>query len=534
MAQSNSLEQDKKDYQEYLDYQDYQKYVSSQKTEPKTTAGMAALEHYGDAALMGSLPQVQAAVEPATNKLFDLITGNKVSQMPLDPYVKRRDENIARLALQEKEHPTASTAGTVGGIVGNAIITGKMLPAVPVKADIGEKLARAALIGGAYGAANNPGDVEGVVDPIQAEKRLSGSILGGLLGFGTQGLIEGSGAVRGLHKGFKDAAEKRAFAATGANASDYKAANAQGRVNSIGRTLLDEGVVPTFSTAKGVASRLEGKIQSTGSELDNLISGVNDTLNDPKFVKSIKGQNRKDLLAAVYHPKDVAKALKTDIVNQYSNVPIQKIQPALDEVDSWLAGRPKILGIKDVQDLKKQMGKFLNDSDFYKEVGVKKQGTLAVRRSLKQGVENMADALAKIEGTQGGTIKATNQKLGNLLEAQDSALGRVARDESNRAIGLTDTISGGFGANVGASLGGTAAGLPGAKAGAVIGGIGGAAVNKFGRTFGNSIRANAYDAVAKLLEASPNLSKAAQENPAILNFLLESEMTRQRGINQKR
>lgn len=138
--------------------------------------GRALDEQFADAALMGYLPQVQAGV----------------GAMVGDDYTQSRDANIARLAQQKKDFPVTAAAGQVAGIGANMYAT-----PVPKLAVLGKGLlgaaARGGLIGGAYSAAANPGDKEGVVDPLQlkerGEKGLEGAITGAKWGAGIHGAL---------------------------------------------------------------------------------------------------------------------------------------------------------------------------------------------------------------------------------------------------------------------------------------------------------------------------------------------------------
>src|SRR4051812_24137845 len=66
-----------------------------EKVQEQKQMGTAALEHAGNAISLGYLPAWQAAAEPLTTKLGDLITGQNISK-DLPSQVQRRDENIAR------------------------------------------------------------------------------------------------------------------------------------------------------------------------------------------------------------------------------------------------------------------------------------------------------------------------------------------------------------------------------------------------------------------------------------------------------
>lgn len=149
---------------EQLVSQAHAKWNSENQSEqkPKTGAGESALESFGNAATFGYLPHIQAGVSSA-------VFG--------DDYTKTRDENIARQALQRKEHPTASIAGTGAGIVASAIGTGG-LGAVAKGASAGKKIYEGMKAGAIIGGITNPGDTEGEISPMQIKERALGAGIG--------------------------------------------------------------------------------------------------------------------------------------------------------------------------------------------------------------------------------------------------------------------------------------------------------------------------------------------------------------------
>lgn len=112
----------------------------------------AGVEGVGQTASLGYLPQLQAGVGAA---------------MGLGDYTKLRDENIARNKLQARQSPAWSATGKAIGMLGSAA-------AIPTPATFGRTVGQGAALGAAY----NPGDTPGVVDPIQARNRAIGALIG--------------------------------------------------------------------------------------------------------------------------------------------------------------------------------------------------------------------------------------------------------------------------------------------------------------------------------------------------------------------
>lgn len=159
-------------------------------------AGMAALEGFGQTATMGYLPQLQAMAEKPMAKVMDFFTGSNVAEEMPD-YVQRRDENIARQSAQASAHPMASMAGKAAGIGAGMLAPGL---AAAKGATAAAKIGRGALVGAATGAAYNPGDEQGVVDPLQAGERAGNAVVGGLTGGALAGVGAGASVLARKHR----------------------------------------------------------------------------------------------------------------------------------------------------------------------------------------------------------------------------------------------------------------------------------------------------------------------------------------------
>lgn len=157
-------------------------------------ANQAALEHFGDALTLNHLPHIEAAVEPYATALGNAITGDNVEATP---YVQARDANIRRLARQSEEFPKASFGGTAAGLVTGALAL--PLPELNAAKTALGAARQGAVYGGAFAALQNPGDKEGVVNPLQLTERVEampkGMALGGTLGLGGHALLSGGRAV---------------------------------------------------------------------------------------------------------------------------------------------------------------------------------------------------------------------------------------------------------------------------------------------------------------------------------------------------
>lgn len=470
---------------------------------------------------------------------------------PEDTYTQRRDENIKNQNALAESNPVAYGLGDVAGSIATTAVPGtlasklglltkganaekalvtaekaKQLGLAEKLIGAGSRTLQQGATGAGLGLVANPGDTEGQVNPVQFDKRVenakSGGEMGLISGVGTEAL---SGVANAAGKGLKSLAETKAFKASGAMLKDFRNAYGKGKVNEIGRTLLDEKVVTPFATPKTIVARLEGKIDDATAAINGAIEKIQAGTAE---AHKLKPEQAAQLEASFFRPRDVAANLKQQIKDEFKHVPQEKLDPAYKEIDIWFKGKPDIMSIKEVHEFKKELGSFLKKSDFHKpsgEIPFTKQGTLAVRRGLKEGVEKQADAVSTMLGGAGGEIKGANRNLGNLIEAHDIASDRISRDAAKDAFGLGDKIlaAGGMGLGGGVA-GGVVGGLKDGNIEGVAGGVAtGAALGlagKLGRTYGNSVMATSANQAAKQLLKIPQMAELLQKNPTAFQTVL--------------
>lgn len=217
----------------------------------------------------GYLPQIAARTQPIVDKVWNKITGDNVET---GNYVQERDAIIGRMKEGEAANPGAALAGKLGG----GVLSIASLP-LPKLAGLGLGLkgavARGAAYGGVMGAAGNPGDVEGDLNPIQLDQRIDNTVHGLLYG-------AGGGAVgKGLEKGFgmlakspqaaTEFANAQAFKGSGAMLKDFRAAEARDEVQKVGEYMRKELGYGAGDTYGSIAKRAEGaKLAAEGKLSD--------------------------------------------------------------------------------------------------------------------------------------------------------------------------------------------------------------------------------------------------------------------------
>ena len=452
----------------------------------KTSAGMAALEHYGNTATMGYLPQLQAGLEKVLpNPTADVDADLEVQGFSVPSndrgYLEARDENIKRLADEKAEHPIASGVGTAAGIVAGAV-----MPAAKIAktAGLGAKMLQGAKTGAMYGAIANPGDTEGEYSPLQVMDRGKNAAIGAGIGaiapVAVEGVKKGAGAVKDY---LSKKAALKATRALGRPTPKQAAEMARlGTDEKLGRELLDDGAIPVLGTPGRIAKRVDALKEETGEQIGSLI----DRGGDQKLIDAER------LGIEILDSPELA---------QMRTTPGMENTAAMIEKQVETLAKNGKLTLKEAQKLRQGIDKSINFNKAAPEMrgaqeGLYKQRT-AIRDAMNEGINSLPGFAEK------DALLKANRKYGRLSEASDILEREIGRDQANRSISLTDTIAGAAGASTGNPAAALALG----------------AANKFGRTFGNSIQARVYDSIAKKAGLVPGAMEKV--NPQVASMIAQ-------------
>lgn len=431
-------------------------------------AGQSFVEHLGNAAMLGHAPHFQAAVEqllPDPNADLDekLRAQGFTIDQPKPSYVASRDANIKRIEQEGKDHPWASGAGTVAGVLGGGAIGSTVLPTAAAGATLAQRMGHAAKIGAGMGALANPGDTEGEINPLdEITGRAKGAALGAAIGPAAELATTGVSNVSQKVKDYlRNKAALKATRALGRAApSDTLRMSKTGQDVELGRTLLDEGAIPILGTPKRIQGRVEGLKDTAGQEVGDLIKSAGDQkLIDPKKIAD-------EILAS-------------------PEIEQMRFTPGMEGAAEKIAKQVETLvangemSLAEAQRLRQGIDKSINFNKRVPDMGAAQEGLHAQRTKLRDAMNDAINGLG--ESLPKDRLLSANRKYGNLAQASDILDSEIARNQANRAVSLTDTMAGA----AGASTGNPAAAL----------GLG--ALNKFGRTFGNSMQARGYDAASK-------------------------------------
>jgi len=452
----------------------------------KTSAGMAALEHYGNTASMGYLPHLQAGVEKLLpNPTADVDAALKAEGFSVPSndqgYISARDENIKRLETQSKEHPVASGIGT-----GLGIAAGALMPAAQISktAGLGAKMLQGAKTGALYGAIANPGDTEGEYSPVQLGGRAKNVAIGAGIGAAAPAVVAGVEKSGSVVKDYlkKKAALKATRALGRPTPTEAARMAATGEDVALGRELLDEGAIPVLGTPGRIAKRVDALKEETGEQIGSLI----DRGGDQKLIDAER------LGIEILDSPELA---------QMRTTPGMENTAAMIEKQVETLAKNGKLTLKEAQKLRQGIDKSINFNKSAPDMRGAQEGLYRQRTAIRNA---MSDAIDSLPGnSEKGALLKANRKYGRLADASDILEKEIGRDQANRSISLTDTIAGAAGASTGNPAAALALG----------------AANKFGRTFGNSIQARVYDAVAKKAGLVPGAMEKV--NPQVASMIAQ-------------
>lgn len=496
----------------------------------------AFLEHAGNALTLGYAPQLQAMASGPIYSALNAITGSDVQP---DDYVSERDSNVKRLGNLQQSNPGSAMAGSLAGsLVGSSLIP---VPGAGLSGGLWSAAGKAAGYGAAQGALANPGDEEGVVDPLQLQARLKNAATGAAVGGVASGVSSGVKAVaRGkLSEALKKLAETKAFKSSGAMLKDFRNANARGEVRDIGRFMLDNGLVKAGDSVDDVARKAAGMVDDAGNALDNIYAPVEGKLQDAAFMNRLTANELESIKSAGFNPvrdkvailERAKEALGSSVDRKQS---LQKLSNYLDDLAEEHGN--KVLSPRASNDIKSAIDKSINyaRNPLSPDPGFE-TALYSTRSALNEGIKKNIDNVGKLGGLgiDSNSLQKANRAYSMSKRVRDIANDRISREEANAMFGLRDTIAGSAGGAAGGILGGILSGGDMKDAGlmSLVGGALGAAGSKVSRKYGNQVTAKAADKAANLSRwaAEPVARGLVYINPqdVLTKAVIQDQATRQ-------
>lgn len=495
----------------------------------ETGPAQTALESFGDVVSFGYLPQLQAAAEKVTTPIFETVTGQEVEP---SSYVEERDAAIRRMKRGAKLNPKSAATGAVGGLAASALAT----PGFGLAKGLLGAAGKGALTGGFYGAVQNPGDVEGVVDPLQLEAREAGAkkgaLMGGLIGGGMKAGEKVAGVFRKAPGSLQKAAESEAVRQTGVMLKEMRAIQGRGQTGKLGKWLLDNKVVQAGDSFDDVAAKAKAIKDRAGAELDDIYSNAyaKAQKNIEKLPPEKAAKYAEQWAKAGFSPardKDklvamVAEKMKGEVDGQSA---VRAVENYLDELIEGFGDKqftPKMANeIKSAIDRKINYAR----NPLSKQPQVEKAFQI-LRRNLAATIEKEISLLGKMAGEKkaAARLKATNQNFGFAKQVGQIAEDKLNREMVNASWGLLDRTGAAAGAGIGAGVGALATGdFQGSGIGSVVGGAGLGLLSNVGRARGHGVAAKTLSGLGKAARVISPVAGAVEralQSPALQRGLI--------------
>jgi hypothetical protein len=442
--------------------------------------GEAFIESLGKEASFGYLPEMQAAVEPYAFRALSALTGKDVeSEGTLE---ERKKGYVQRSKRLREEAPVASAAGLLTGAVATPI------PGFGAGAGIGKAMGRAALSGAISAGAYNPyaeSEEIGVGLKERGEMAAKGGLIGGLFG----GVIPGAKA---LGRGLKEGSDELAIRALGPYKREITKLYNRGTADDLAKFVKNKFSL-TGATPESLFDDSSRMINKTGKEIGEIYQGVQQKLDDPKFLESIGPQKAEKLVALKDQGINIAVDLLEDVESSFAKKPGGA--NAVSFIEKTVAAPLSEIG-DDVPSLLKfrgQVDDLINWSRRTQDMPVNQEALVMARRKIQNSINKRIEALDDIVGgKQMERLKELNKDYGLASTVKEITANRVNAKKANMMFGLPELLVGGsYGAY---SEGLTPEGL--AKGLLAAGGL------KLGRTYGPALGARALGSPGRLLEKS--------------------------------
>lgn len=438
----------------------------NKKARNKFTAVESGLVGAGQGVTMGFGDEILGALGAFASK-SPSYGGSEESTTEL--YRRLRDKARAQDTLAKADNPKSYIGGSLGGSAATALIPGL---GIAKGATLATGAGKAALAGGLVGAGESEADL---TDPIRNGGKFVGDVaMGAGLGGVTQGVMgtaaKGLGAV--TPSALRKLAETRAAKAVlGNNQKSFTEASARpGGVRSLGRSVLDEGIVTPLASHEAMLARASSKSSKYGAGIGNLL----DTIDEKLGKHTLKGTDIAD-----------------DILTYRKGIPDVPQNEAVRESlrkQAQYYSEKGAFGARDLQDLKNS---YKYDPREQASLSLGKEASNEMKKIVGGNLEKNIDKMAPLAGADVDYAKL-KEGYGAATTAKNALKRQVQRDTKNRLIEPSTYMSA-----AGAAAGGAGG----------LGSIGIGAANKAFLRYGNQLTATGADKAAAILEKSPEILK---------------------------
>lgn len=388
-----------------------------------------------------------------------------------------------------KAHPAETGALIASTLVPPEALVGPALEGAGALAktlNIGQKAAAAYGIANAGGTAGALISGSPILDSLKQGNK-QGSIYGAFSGLG-----DAAGAVAG--PALQSFGETQAFKAAGAMLKDFRAAYAKSpdKINELGRTMLDEGLVAPGDSVSSIATKAEALKRQTGQQIGKIYDKVLDTMTDPAV--QMDPETRLQIQASGFHPQAQADEMKALIFNKYKGTPggtgaINKANQVIDE----MAVNGNQIAPDHAIELKGQIDSMINWGKKSQDLPLEQDALKDVRNYIQNKLNDQVSLIDGVLQTpQSAELVRLNKLYGNVSTISNIARDYTARASAHSAMGMTGGLMAAGGMAAGAHGGLTEGGI---AAGAMWG------ATKAAQKYGNSVMATGADNLGSFLQS---------------------------------
>lgn len=393
-------------------------------------------------------------------------------------YRAGRDKKRALLDAQRKENPAASNIGEFTGMVVSPI--NKLTKGLSAAKS-------AAVLGGLSGLGSSKAEDAGgmLVDTAV------GTALGGAIGKGAEKAspyIERGARKVGQKLG--EGAKAMAARAIGAERGTIKSLGYD-KVKQAGAQALDEGLLSLRDSTDDMIAKNQALKSKGGKLMEKAYQAIDDAG------------------ASTFNPLEVAVKVEEKLGKFYRS-PINKGETTQLEntLESMLMRGDKNISLKEAQALKEELGSVANWKNNI-NISDKEKMAREAYRIVSNEIDNAVErGSAAIKEAGLGDVLSKGKSIFSRASTTEKLLeNKLAREQGNKFIGLTDAITGAGALGYGGTTGDweTAGGV-------VVG-------KKLLQRYGAKAAARALNRTSKILLRSPSVESLAQKSPAAFHEL---------------
>ena len=424
---------------------------------------------------MGYLPQVSGALQ----------TGSVSSP----EYVKARDAEVAALdALPTKTKAMGTAAGVgiplllSGGLSGGA----QALAKAP---SIWAQIAKMVGTGAVMGAAANPGDKPGELNPLQLGPRAKNAAISAAISAPLAALSVAPQAVEKL----RDFAQTRALKQSGAKLKDFMDLRKAGKKASTGQMALDEGIVTPGATPEKIAERADAHI----NHYNDVKEGIENVLDSQVANAPLKVRQH---LPNPHKLANEIEAYATQLEKSPATAPFAK--QARIWAEGYKAMPNKPMSLSEIHQQKKSFDELIEWGK--RDPSMPEVVARKVRGLINKSSEDAVEAISKVEKVpQFDTWKKAKDQIGKAKDIHKMAVKDIDRMDANNSVTLTDLLVG-LGGTVATSAGHGNIGVKELLAGAAA-----AAAHHGAKRYGNALAATGANKAANIL-SKPGVQQAGE------------------------